>query len=155
MFQLSALTARVDTLYASSQAYFCQCPPTWRRVGTLLLQGYGSLTFGSAWGCYNQSRLGVEMELDFLWVSIRMSGMIRSFKSPLEPNRHLALRYTKCSFRQCGLCVIRSLNMLRLPINFLGYRRHLISEPQPQSLFSAPSSLARELCRCCLIPSST
>ena len=41
-----------------------------------------------------------------------------------------------------------------LLINFLGYRKRLISEPQPQSIFSAPSSLARELCRCCVIPSS-
>ena len=54
----------------------------------------------------------VEMELDILWVSIRTNlAWFPSFKSPLEPNRHLALRYMKCSF---GLCMIRSSSSNRL-----------------------------------------
>ena len=52
------------------------------------------------------------MELDILWVSIRTNlAWFASFKSPLEPNRHLALRYMKCSF---GLCMIRSSSSNRL-----------------------------------------
>ena len=58
------------------------------------------------------------MELDILWASFRTNlAWFASFKSPLEPNRHLALRYMKCSFHQCGLCMIRSSSSNRLRLS--------------------------------------
>ena len=46
-----------------------------------------------------------------------------SFKSPLEPNRHLALRYMKRCFHQCGLCMIRSSSSNRLRLTSWDTRR--------------------------------